>query len=126
MTDTFHSCEITPNGISVKVGTHRRALGVKDYATKAAFKTAVALMLEDVLGKDLASVAATVAAAETDASAKVAAAQAEKDAAIAEADAAIEILGTKDEAAGMMKAKRIAQAEADIAAKTAELAELKK
>lgn len=132
MTDAFHSAEITPTGISVKVGTHRRAIGLGDYETKAEFIAAVSTLLKDVLGDDLALVAANVAAAETDASATVAALKdahaAEKVALIAahtEEKAALEAdiatLGTKPEAVALRKAKERTKKLEQLAALTAEL-----
>jgi Skp family chaperone for outer membrane proteins len=139
MTDTFHSCEITPAGISIKVvrdGTnHRRAIGLNDYNTKDDFLTAASAFLEGALGKDLALVAANVAAAETDASATVAALtkahedtiaamQADHDATVAALQADLDALGTKEEAQAIRKQQAIAALRADIAAKSAELAKL--
>ncbi len=109
MTDTFHSCEITPNGISVKVlrdGVgHRTAIGVKDYASKAAFTAAVGAMLADVLGENLALVAANIAAREDDKAAAIDALTAQHQSQVAALEADIATLGTKDEAVAMRKAQ---------------------
>ncbi len=136
MADVFHSCEITPNGISVKVMRdgvgHRVAIGVGDYATKADFITAVAALLAGVLGRNLALVAANVAAAETDQSAKLdalcaahaadlAALQASHEAHCAALEADIAALGTKDEAIAIRKKLEREQKLAQLAALTAEL-----
>lgn len=126
MPDSFQSAEITPNGISIKVGTHRRAIGVKDYASKAEFQAAVAALLEDVLGKDLAAIAANVAAAETNATATVQAMQAAHAAEKAKLESDLAVLGTKEEAQAIRKAQEIAKVQAQIAADTARLAELSK
>ncbi len=119
MPDAFHSCEITPTGISVKVlrdGVgHRQAIGVNDYDTKEAFQAAVSALLTDILGKNLASVAATVAAAETDASAKVAALQADLDA-----------LGTKEEAQAIRDEQEKAKLRTTMSEAAAQLAALEK
>lgn len=83
MPDVFHSCEITSKGISIKVMRdgvgHRQAIGVGDYKNKAAFIAAASSLLEDMLGEDLALVAANIAAAEIDRSAEIAALKAQVD-----------------------------------------------
>ncbi len=128
MTDVFHSCEITPNGISVKVMRdgvgHRRALGVGDFPNRAAYITAVAAMLETHMGPSLASVAAVVSANKDDKAEAIAALEAEHAAKVAVLEADIATLGTKEEAAAMRKEQAIASLQADIAAKSAELAKL--
>jgi hypothetical protein len=128
MTDVFHSCDITPNGISIKVlrdGVgHRSAIGVGDYATKADFIAAAADFLEATLGPDLALVAANLAAKEDDKDTAVNALNITHAAEIAKLNADLAILGTKEEAASMRKTQAIAAAIAEKEAADAKLAEL--
>ncbi len=128
MADTFHSCEITPIGISIKVLRdgigHRRSLGVGDFASKADYITAVSAMLEAHLGKSLAAVAAVVSANKDDKEQAIAALEEQHAAQLVALEADIATLGTKEEAAEMRKAKAVAALQAEIAAKNAELAKL--
>ncbi len=124
MTDTLSSFEGNLNGISVKVGTHRRAIGVKDYATKSEYIAAVADLLEPVFGENLASIAAVISANKDDKKEAIAALEEEHAAKVAALEADIATLGSKPEAAEMRKAQAVAALQADIAAKSAELAKL--
>ncbi len=109
MTDQFHSCDITPTGISVKVlrdGVgHRTAIGVKDYAASSDFIAAVTNLLTATLGKDLALVVANIAAREDDKAATIDALTAQHQEQVAALEADIAILGTKEEALAIRKAQ---------------------
>ncbi len=87
MSDTFHSCDITPNGISIKVlrdGVgHRTALGVGDFESTSAYITAVAAILEAHMGKSLAAVAAVISSREDDKAQTIAALEAQHAAEVA-------------------------------------------
>jgi hypothetical protein len=121
MADAFSSCEITPIGISVKVGTHRSALGIKDFATPEDFQAAVAAKLESVLGKNLAVIAAALAAKEDDKAQAIAALEADHAAKIIALEADIATLGTKAEAMALRKAQERTRDLEQLAALTAKL-----
>ncbi len=121
MTDPFHSADITPNGISIKVGTHRRAIGIGDYDTKAEFIAAVAALLKDTLGDRLALVAANVAAQQDTRQAEIDALKAEHAARCAKLEADIATLGTKEEAVAIRRAQERTRKLEQLAALTAEL-----
>ncbi len=137
MTDTFSSCEITPNGISIKVGTHRSAIGVKDFATKADYITAVAKMLEDHMGPRLAAVAAVVSSREDDKEQAITALKAEHDARCATLEAEyaahcerleadIAALGTKEEAQAIRERQQVDLLRRTMSDAAAQLAVLEK
>lgn len=128
MTDVFHSFEGSTTGISIKVlrdgAGHRRSIGVGDYKTKSEYIAAAEALLEGVIGTKLATIAAVISANKDDKAEAIAALKAEHAAHCAKLEADIAILGTKEEAAEMRKAQAIANIQAEIAAKNAELAKL--
>ncbi len=121
MPDTFSSCEITPSGISIKVGTHRRALGVDDFNSEAEYVAAVQAMLLPHLGKDLSLVAANISAFQDDRDQAISEVRDVYVSQVATLEAALAALGTKEEAQEIQRQQRIAALEADISAKQAEL-----
>lgn len=140
MTDTFHSAEITANGISIKVlrpdgSGHRRALGIGDFATKADYIAAMSAALEAHCGKNLALVSAGLSAVTNDKeqaiaelkashNAEKAALIAAHDAEKANLEAAVAALGTKPEAQALILELRKAELEAQQKAIAAELSKL--
>ena len=125
MTETLSSFEGTLDGISLRVGTHRRAIGVKDYPSRAEFIAAAANLLEPVFGKNLAAIAAVISANKNDKAEALAALEAQHAAKVAALEADIAALGTKEEAQSIRKAQIIAALEADILAKENELARVR-
>jgi len=155
MTYTFVACEITNVGVSILVDRgadqHRSCLGVGDFKDRAAYIEAVSYFLESHMNAKLADLVANCAADKCYGKAAIDATQAEAKAAIAAAqdecaavqancDATVkaaladaesaradaDMLGTKEEAAGMRKAQEIASLKAQIDANNEKLAVLLK
>ncbi len=128
MTDTFHSADITRNGISVKIIRdgigHRVAIGMAGFESQEEYQEAVAALLEQHLGKNLAVIAAAISAREDDKAQALAYQAAAHAAEVAALEADLATLGTKEEAQAMRAAQEAAKLDADIAALQAKRATL--